>query len=152
MKPTPLVLKIAIFLLSLLAAAQSCAAELNLVLVAAKRSGIAQISAEDVRRLYLGIPLISGGQPVKPLINATDSLVREIFMQQILFMSADAYRRQTLSRTYRTGASPPPAYTDMPGLIGALRANPNAVTYMLYATAIATPELKIIGNLWHGQD
>ena len=152
MKSPSLVLRAAIFLMTFLVAAQPYAAELNLVLVAAKRSSISQMSPEEVRRLYLGIPVVSGGQPVKPLINATDSLLREIFMQQVLFMSTDAYQRQILSRTYRTGATPFPVYTDMPKLIEALRADTNAVTYMLRATAIASPGVKVVVELWHGQD
>lgn len=152
MNPAPLAWKIAIFLLTLLAAAQSYAADLDLVLVAARHSSIASMSAEDVRRLYLGVPLVSGDQSVKPLLNDTDPLLREIFMQQILFMSADAYQRQTISRTYRTGAPPPPTYTDMSELIKALKTDPRAVTYMLRSTAITAPDLKIIEQLWHGQD
>ena len=152
MKLPSLVLRAAIFLITFLAAAQPYAAELNLVVVAAKHSSISQMSPDEVRRLYLGVPVVSGGQTVKPLINDTDSLLREIFMQQVLFMSTDAYQRQSLSRIYRTGATPFPVYTDMPKLIEALRTDPHAVTYMLRETAIASPGVKVVAALWHGQD
>ncbi|MHB1676906.1 MAG: hypothetical protein ACYCSS_05125 [Sulfuriferula sp.] len=151
MKSSSIILKAVILLISFIAA-QSYAVEPDLVLVAAKDSSIPQISPEEVRRLYLGIPVDSGGHLIKPLINATDSLVQEIFMQQVLFMSTEAYQRQNLSRTYRTGAIAAPVYTDMAALVAALKVNPNAVTYMLRVTALAQPDLKIIGDLWHGQD
>ena len=152
MKPPSMIFNASIFLVALFGPIQSYAADLSLVLVAAKNATIATISPEDVRRLYLGIPVMSGGQTIKPLINDTDKLLREVFMQQILFMSTDAYQRQTISRTYQTGEPPVPVYADTNSLFKALEANPKAVTYMLEQTAIASPEIKIIAKLWLGQD
>ncbi len=148
MKPPFFSLRV-IFFFMIFFAAQSHATGADLVLVATARSSISQLTPEEVRRLYLGIPVESGGQPVKPLINAIDNLTREIFMQEVLFMSMDAYQRQTLLRIHRTGAAPTPVYTDMPALLEALNADPDAVTYMLRATAVASSGVKIIGELWH---
>lgn len=127
------------------------AAELTLVLVAGAQSGISKISPEEVRRLYLGAPVVSGGRVLAPLRNETNSLLREVFMQQVLFMSTSAYERQILMNTYRTGATPPPVYTDVRQLTGALRADPQAVTYMFRETALATSGVKIIAQLWPGK-
>ena len=152
MKPPPSLFRAILLLISLLITTELYAAELNLVLVEAKNSSISSLSPEEVRRLYLGVPVMSGGQTIKPIINDTDNLLREIFMQQVLFMSTDVYLRQTISRTYRTGEAPFPTYTDTPSLLKALETNPNAVTYMLEQTAVASPQVKIITKLWHGQD
>lgn len=127
------------------------AAELTLVLVASEQSGISRISPEEVRRLYLGAPVVSNGRVLRPLRNETDGLLREVFMQQVLFMSTPAYERQILMNTYRTGAAPPPLYTDVRQLTAALRADPQAVTYMFREAALATSGVTIVAQLWQGK-
>ncbi len=124
------------------------AAELTLVLVAGEQSSISKISPAEVRRLYLGAPVVSGGRVLEPLRNETDSLLREVFMQQVLFMSTSAYERQILVRTHRTGAAPPPAYANARQLADALQTDPQAVTYMFRETALATSGIKIVTQLW----
>lgn len=131
---------------------EACAAKQDLVLVAANNTAVTQMSPDEVRRLYIGVPIEVDGYFINPLINATDSLVQEIFMQQVLFMSAEVYMRRNLSFSYRKTEIPAQIYSNLPSLIAALKANRYAVTYMLRSTAITIPELKIIAELWRGED
>ncbi|MHB0991159.1 MAG: hypothetical protein ACYC3O_06735 [Burkholderiales bacterium] len=142
---------IAVFLTGL-PQAQVFAAKQDLVLVAAYNTVVPQMSPDVVRRLYIGVPVEAAGHVIVPLINASDSLVLEIFMQQVLFMSYDVYIRQNSSRSSRKDDMPAQSYSSMPALIAALRANPYAVTYMLRSTAIAFPDLKIIAELWRSEE
>lgn len=123
------------------------AAEPQLVLVASTNSAVSELTAEDVRRLYLGIPIEVGGHALKPLRNNTDDLVQEVFMQEVMFMSTPAYERQILSRVYRQGGRSPPVFTEMNELVEALKQDPDAVTYMFRKSAMAMPSIKIIGEL-----
>ena len=131
---------------------QAYAAKSVLVLVAVNHSVITQLTPEEVRRLYVGIPIEVGGHAIEPLVNASDSLLQEIFMQQVLFMSTEAYTRQNESGAYRKEVAKTPVYTEMPALIAALKANPYAVTYMLKVTAATLPDLKIIAELWRSEE
>lgn len=133
--------------LALLCAALSGrAADARLVLVASAQSPIAQISVEEERKLYLGIPLLADGQRIQPVRNNTDPVTEEMFLQKIMFMSSQAYERQILSRVFRSGGPPPLVITDKSELIRTLLADRLAVTYMLRETAVATRGIKIVAE------
>ncbi|MGA7750476.1 MAG: hypothetical protein WBQ69_01750 [Gallionella sp.] len=133
----------AAFLLQALQVAR--AEEHHLVIVASADSSIKSMSIKEVRRVYLGAIIVVNGVEVKPLLNQSDKLVTEMFLQKVLFMSADAYERQSISRSFR-GESSPKAYNDLADLLAALKTNNMAITFMSYDTAIATPGIRIIDN------
>lgn len=133
--------------LALAAAALPAEAVSNgLVLVAGAHSPIARLSPEEARKLYLGVPVLVDGQPLQPMRNHTDPMTDEMFLQKVMFMSAQAYERQILGRVYRSGGKRPPAFTDSRDLVKALAADPMAVTYMQREAAAATPGVKIVGD------
>ena len=121
------------------------AVEQPLVLVASVHSTIRQLSADETRKLYLGMPLIVGGQRVRPLRNANPK-VQEMFMQKVMFMSTPAYERHILSRVFRMGGSRPPVYVELRELLAALEQDPAAVTYLPRELAVARSDLRIVGD------
>jgi hypothetical protein len=125
---------------------QAQTAELRLVLVTSAQSAIPQLSAEEARKLYLGMPMVVDGKLLHPLRNNTDTTVQEMFMQKVMFMSTQAYERQILSRVFRQGGSRPPVYTEAGELLRALENDKTSVTYMPRDMAIASPKLRIIGE------
>jgi hypothetical protein len=136
---------IAIATCAMLVTPMAHAEEQRIAIVASTRSGIKAISAKEVRRAYLGASIVLNGIEIKPLLNQTDKLVGEVFLQKVLFMSAEAYERQLLSRTFR-GASRPKPYENLTDLLAALKGDDATITFMLYETAINTPDIRIIGN------
>lgn len=129
----------------LLATSMVHAEEQRIAIVTSAGSGIKAISAKEVRRAYLGAIIVLDGVEIKPLRNQTDKLAEEVFLQKVLFMSAEAYERQLLARAFR-GGSTPKAYENLTGLLAALQNDNATVTFMLYETAINTPGIRIIGN------
>jgi hypothetical protein len=119
----------------------------SLVLVASARSVIRQLSPEETRKLYLGVPMLIDSQRVHPLRNNSDPTVQEMFMQKVMFMSTPAYERQILSRVFRMGGTRPQAYAELRELLKALEGDPAAVTYLPRDVAAARPGLKIVGEL-----
>lgn len=130
----------------LLATSMVHAKEQRIAIVASAGSGIKAISAKEVRRAYLGASIVLDGVEIKPLLNQTDKLAGEMFLQRGLFMSAEAYERQLLARAFR-GGSRPKAYENLTDLLAALQNDNATITFMLYETAINTPGIRIIGNL-----
>jgi len=130
----------------LLATSMVHADEQRIVIVASAESGIKAISAQEVRRAYLGATIVLDGVELKPLLNQTDKLAGEVFLQKVLFMSAEAYERQLLARAFRGGSSPK-AYQNLAALLAALQSDNATITFMLYGTAMTTPGIRIIGNL-----
>ncbi len=141
--------RILLFLLVCLTCSPSLharAADTRLVLVAGAQSPLSRLSADEARRLYLGMPLLVDGKPLHPLRNHSDPVVQEMFMQKVMYMTTAAYERQVLSRVFRTGGSRPPVYTEPRELLTALETDPAAVTYMPRDAAMASSKLRIIGE------
>lgn len=120
------------------------AAEPKLVLVASAKSQIAPITTAEARRLYLGVPLVQDGHELIPVRNATDPVAQELFLQRVLFMSAQAYDRQVSGRIYRSGGNRIAEYDNPRELVDSLVTQPWAVTYMTSDAASRQPDLKTV--------
>lgn len=119
----------------------------SLVLVANAQSAIQKLSADEARKLYLGVPMLVDSQRIHPLRNNSDPMVQEMFMQKVMFMSTPAYERQILSRVFRMGGTRPQSYAELRELLKALENDPAAVTFLPRDVATARPGLKIVGDL-----
>lgn len=128
------------------AASMVHAEEQRIVIVASAGSGIIAISAKEVRRAYLGASIVLDGIEIKPLRNQTDKFAGEVFLQKVLFMSAEAYERQLHARAFRGGRTPM-AFENLKDLLAALQNDNATITFMLYETAINTPGIRIISDL-----
>lgn len=117
-----------------------------LIFVASARSPIEHLSGTEARKLYLGVPQLAGGRPLKPVHNDTDPVCHETFLQKVMFMSADAYERQILDHLFRFGGNRPAAYADARELVKALQSDLMTVSYMQRDRIAAAPGLKIVGE------
>ena len=137
---------ISILFALLFATPMAHASEQRIAIIVNAASGITTISAKEVRRAYLGASIVLNGVETKPLLNQSDKLASEVFLQRIMFMSDEAYERQLISRTFQGGIRPK-AYESLPALLSALHNDNAAITFMLYETAIKIPGIRIIGKL-----
>ncbi len=126
------------------------AAEQRMVLVSAGQTEVAPLTRQELRRLFLGVPIVRDGHALQPLRNGTDPLLYEIFLQKVVFLSARNYEHQMLSQVFRQGGQRAPLYTRMDELVDALKTRPGAVTYMWANTAETLPGIRIIGDIWQG--
>lgn len=122
------------------------AGDRRLVLVAGAQSLVPALSADEVRKLYLGMPMMVAGYPIHPLRNNADETVQEMFMQKVMFMSTPAYERQILGRVFRAGGNRPQVYTETQDLVKELENDRTAISYLPKDVALATPGLKIVGE------
>ena len=107
-----------------------------------------QLTPNEVRKLFLGVVLVKDGQRIEPLLNATEPLLNEVFLQKIIFMSADNYQRQLNARIAATGDPRPQEYTERGQLINALRNRRGSVSFMWNKDVRAQMGLKVIQELW----
>jgi hypothetical protein len=121
------------------------AEEQRIAIIACAESGINAVSAKEVRRVYLGASVVLDGVEIKPLLNQTDKLAGEVFLQKILFMSAETFERQLLAQSFR-GGSRLKAYENLTDLVAALQKDKATITFMLYEKAINTPGIRIVGT------
>jgi hypothetical protein len=143
-----------LLLLALLASLVLCGATwaqsdaLRLVLVASTSSPVESMSASEVRRLYLGVPVAVAGQNIEAL-RYTEHQAQEVFLQKVLFMSLNAYERQIVTHTFRSGRPKPEELGNVAGVTEALLGNPLTVSYLPEEEVRKARGLKVIGKLWN---
>jgi hypothetical protein len=121
-----------------------------LVLATSMKSSIPALNTQETRKLFLGVPLLKEGVRLKPLLNLSDQVEYEVFLQNVAYMSANTYENQTLSVVFRLGGTRPESYNDLPALIKVLQQKPDAVTFLWEDQVTAVTGLKIVNVLWRG--
>ncbi len=109
-----------------------------------------QLSRKEIRKLYLGRAIVKDGRRLVPLINTSDALGYQIFLQKIMLMSAHSYERFLLSKVFRSGGARPERFTSPPALIQSLRAQPGTITYMWARGDLDEDHLLTLQELWRG--
>jgi len=125
--------------------------EFTLVLVSAADLGDGQLTPNQLRRVFLGIPVSINGDDIRALRNTSDPLLIEVFLQKVVYMSKRRYKRQLVSQTFRTGQMRPPNFNKHDDLVQALESIPDSVTVMWKRDAEKDPALHVIQVLWKGQ-
>lgn len=120
----------------------------SLLLVCSEKSALDSLSHAEVRKIFLGVPMIKNQMRLKPLLNASDVFATDVFLQQIVFMSKRRYERQLVSRVFRLGDQRPPEYEDVDLLVNALLNTPGSLSYMWSEQLEHQTGLKSLGLLW----
>ncbi|WKJ89264.1 hypothetical protein QZJ86_14685 [Methylomonas montana] len=122
----------------------------SLVLATSSASSIPALTVQEARKLFLGVPLEKGGEHPIPLLNISDPLIFEVFLQKVAFMSANTYENQTLSVVFRLGGKRPESFNDLNQLVAALQQHPGTVTYLWEDQVRADQGIKTVNMLWQG--
>ena len=117
-------------------------------LVVPADSPVRELDSVSVRKLFLGRPVLVNGSQLHPLRNRSDALLDEIFFQHIVAMSDSNYDRQILIGVNRQLALRPVELNRTAEVIAALRADPNAVSFMWQRDVEHNPQLRVIRVLW----
>lgn len=123
----------------------------RMLLVTSTETGIEQVSNEALRKAFLAIPVSVDGKRLRPLLNQSDLLLAEVFLQKIIFMSRNRYERQLVARVFRQGGKRPSRFRNLDELIAELQASPNSITYMWSGQFETAEGLKELGTLWQGE-
>ena len=137
-----------ILLLSLGLLGPALPASQSVVLVVRADSPVSGLSSVTVRKLFLGVPVLIDGKPLHPIRNRSEERLDDIFLQQIVAMSSEAYDRQILVGVNRQGWIRPPEAASVARLTEALYADPQAVTFMWMRDVEHNPRLKVLRILW----
>jgi len=116
----------------------------DLVIVVDETSPIRSISVADVRRRFLGIPLVVDGVEVVPVRNLSDADFYELFLQRVLFMSAPNYERRMLNKVFREGGDRILAVTSNDELYRTLHKDPRRISFV--PRAAVRPNLRIVAE------
>ncbi|MDE2349830.1 MAG: hypothetical protein KGL92_15105 [Gammaproteobacteria bacterium] len=120
----------------------------SVVLVVSAHSRVSTLSAIEVRELFLGMTVAPEGQVLHAVRNASDTRLSDIFLQNVVAMSANSYRRRVLGMALEQGRRPPPAEADERRLFQEVETDPNVVTYAWSSQIAGVRGLKAIRVLW----
>lgn len=120
----------------------------SVVLIVSTRSAVASMSAIEVRELFLGMTVARGGQVLHAIRNESDPRLRDVFLQNVVAMSANSYRRRVLGMALQQGRRPPPAERDERQLIHEVLQDPSIVTYAFSSQVAGISGLRAIRVLW----
>ncbi len=126
------------------------AAEKKVVLVAGAHMSDVRLDHTEIRQLFLGGDIIKDGVRIVAVINDSDPLLYEIFLQKIVFMSARTYERRLISRVLHKGGQRMPYVSNLSSLEYGLTTNPGWVSFMWEQSVHTLPGITVIGELWHG--
>lgn len=140
----------ALLLLACCAAAQAETRQLVMV-TATPELATAPLTTREIRKIYLGHAITKNGRRIVPLINRSDPLAYQVFLQKVLLMSGPSYERLLLARVFRGGGSRPARFDSPVQLTETLVAQPNTISYMWAVDTQNDPRLRTIIELWRGQ-
>jgi hypothetical protein len=136
-------------LLTLLAAATPVLAGEQLVLIVSATSKIEQLDSLEVRKLFLGLTVTHNGNRLRPVLNEADDRVKEIFLQNIISMSAITYDRRLLRLSLIQGQTQPTAYKNVALLINSIATDPSAVSYAWAKDVAHETRIRVLRVLWY---
>jgi hypothetical protein len=143
-------LKRALALLALLWGCLAVAGSADMVVLIVNAStNYAALDSVEVRKLFLGLPVVRDGHSLHALRKASDPRLDEIFLQNIVSMSDTTYERRVLTLTMQQGRTPPPSIQDKARLFAELAADPDAVSFAWASDVAASRNIKIMRVLWH---
>lgn len=135
--------------LLLLANAASSARPERLVLIVSANSKVEQLDSLEVRKLFLGMTVAHDGVQLRPLLNESDQMVKDVFLQNVVAMTDTAYDRRILRLALQRGSLLPTVYTDTSKLLNDVAADPTAVSYAWYRNVAQDKRIKVLRVLWH---
>lgn len=110
------------------------------------------VTLDAARKIYLGRQVSVNGHRVVPLVNKSDPLLYQVFLQKVVYMSGSHYERHLLSRVYRRGGKRPQNFISEKALIKALHAQPFTVSYMWESNVRSTSSIFVLRDLWTGKN
>ena len=121
----------------------------TLVLAAAPGLDIPRLQPDEIRSLFMGAPVVKQGVRLRPLLNESDPLLREVFLQKVMFVSWKHYQRRLVEEAFRQGWPLPETVSNPHRLVRALALEPGAITYMWQDVAQQS-NVEVVQTLWSG--
>ena len=138
-----------LLLLVLFGTVSATTAPQSVVLVVRADSPVTDLDSVTVRKLFLGVPVLISGRPLRPIRNRGDARLDQIFLQEIVAMSQTAYDRQTLTGLNRQGWLRPVEVDSGDAALEKVLADANAVTFVWQRDLVGrNTQVRVIRVLW----
>jgi hypothetical protein len=132
----------------LLCGASSARAD-SVVLIVSAQSPIQELQSGELRKLFMGFSVVSGGVPLRAARNRSDPRLDKIFLQNVVALSELVYERQLLTRKLREASALPTEFLSGAKLLDAVARDPWTVSYAWAAAAAKRSDVRVLRILWH---
>lgn len=119
---------------------------IRLVMVTSADSRIGPLTRPMIRKIYLGSAGMPS-RPIYPLINQSNRLLHEMFLQKVLFMSKETYERHMRHSKFPVGTLLPVSYRSEARLLKHLNAHPDSISYVPDHVAAQWPAMRVVARL-----
>ena len=137
-----------ILLAVLLSSVAAAAPKGELVLIVSAHSDVTALGSASMRKLFLGLTVSRDGRRLHPLLNETDAVIKQVFLQNVVSMSDAGYDRRLLRLAIQEGRPPPTAFKDKASLLTAVAEDADAVSYAWRGDVDKDPRIRIVRSLW----
>ena len=135
-------------ILALAIAVPLAAADREVVLVVNADGPVLQLGPIEIRKVFLGLPVLRGTRTLHPIRNSSDEQLDQIFLQDIVAMSQSTYDRRVLTLVLQQGRPRPLELRSREKVLAALAADRYAVSFMWLRDAAGVPGVRIVRVLW----
>lgn len=119
----------------------------KLVLVSAVNSPLRALPLSEVRRSFLGAVHSGSANQVVPIRNLSNPEAHQLFVDQVLAISAPEYDRRLAMRSLQSGLGQLNVIRDGREIERILRESPNGATYMLESEAAKLKSVQVVQEL-----
>jgi hypothetical protein len=140
--------RLLLFLALLLGAPWGSAAQESVVLVVRADSAVTDLDSVMVRKLFLGVPVLVNGTPLRAVRNRADERLDLIFLQEVVAMSQSTYDRQILIGINRQGWLRPLEARSSSQALEKVYADPNTVTFVWQREVAHDARVRMIRVVW----
>ena len=123
----------------------------TVVLVTGTECPMQQLSALEIRKVYMAITISYQGMPIRGFRLNNDEQLDSVFYQYVVAMTKKSYERRLLSLILKHG-TPEPKKLDTPEEVAqALRKQRCSIAYMWKSQADKFNELRSLKLIWQGE-
>lgn len=122
----------------------------ELVLIGANIPEHQSFTSFEVRKLFLGHPIKKNNKIFKAIINTSDDMAYQVFLQKIIHLSEKNYERKLLSQKFRTGSLNVLSEPTLLKLNKALNKDKSRLSFSWLDEISQKNSIKVIQTLWKG--
>lgn len=118
------------------------------VLVVSSEVKAVEISHQEIRRLFLGLPADANSGLQQPLINEANKSCYKEFLKNVMFLTENGYQRKLVKRVFRQGADQIKRFESEQELVSQLIKNPGDVSFLYKSDLKKYHGLRVLKVLW----
>jgi hypothetical protein len=122
--------------------------ELRLLLITRAEYKPLPLDRNELRRLFLGMPVYRNGEKLIPLINKSEELCYQVFLQSVVGLSQKRYERSLISGLYRQGVVAPVVYEDKKNLLKDLSKKDRTISVMFDQGEGKEKAFNVVQEIW----